>query len=335
MKKPTYIIAEAGVNHNGSLKIAKQMIDVAAKSGVDAIKFQTFKADNLVSVNSKKAKYQIKNTNKEETQYEMLKKLELGVESHLILMDYCKEKNIPFLSTPFDLDSIQLLHKLGLETYKIASGEITNLPYLRAIGKLKKNVILSTGMSNLNEIGDALNILTKSGTNKENIIVLHANTEYPTPMQDVNLFAMNTIASTFNVKVGYSDHTLGIEVPIAAVAMGACVIEKHFTLDRNMLGPDHKASLEPDEIKAMVKAIRNIELAMGNGIKQASKSETKNIKIARKSIHAKCNISVGDLFSNDNLITKRPGDGISPMQWDKIIGKIASKNFEIDELIKI
>lgn len=262
-----FIIAEAGVNHNGSLKLAKELIDVACEAGVDAVKFQTFKTENLVSTNASKAEYQKKTTGNEESQFDMIKKLELDIDTHNELISYCKEKNVMFLSTPFDHDSIDLLNHLGLEIFKIPSGEITNLPYLRHIGMLNKKVILSTGMADIGEIEDALDILTDAGTKKENITVLHANTEYPTPYEDVNLKAMVTIGKTFDIDFGYSDHTLGIEVDIAAVAMGACCIEKHFTLDKTMEGPDHKASLEPKELIEMVKSIRNIELALGSNIK--------------------------------------------------------------------
>ncbi|WP_323593920.1 N-acetylneuraminate synthase [Aliarcobacter butzleri] len=328
-----FIIAEAGVNHNGSIDLAKKLIDVASESGVDAVKFQTFKAENLVSKNAQKAEYQKQTTDKNESQFDMIKKLELDVDTHKELMLYCKTKNIMFLSTPFDHDSIDLLSDLGLEIFKIPSGEITNLPYLRHIGKLKKKVILSTGMADIGEIEDALDILINAGTKKENITVLHANTMYPTPMEDVNLKAMVTIGNTFDVAFGYSDHTLGIEVDIAAVAMGACCIEKHFTLDKTMEGPDHKASLEPDELKAMVKAIRNIELALGSCVKKTSKSEIPNIQIARKSIVAKMDIKKGELLFEDNLTIKRPGNGISPMRWDEIVGTIATKDYKEDEII--
>jgi N,N'-diacetyllegionaminate synthase len=331
--KKVFIIAEAGVNHNGSLELAKKLIDVAVVSGADAVKFQTFKAENLVSKNAQKADYQKQTTNNEESQFDMIKKLELDVQTHRILMDYCKEKNIMFLSTPFDHDSIDLLNDLGLEIFKIPSGEITNLPYLRHIGKLNKKVILSTGMADIGEIEDAMDILINAGTKKENITVLHANTMYPTPMEDVNLKAMVTIGKTFDVAFGYSDHTLGIEVDIAAVALGACCIEKHFTLDKTMEGPDHKASLEPDELKAMVKAIRNIELALGSSIKKPSKSEMPNMQIARKSIVAKIEIKKGDRLSEENITIKRPGNGINPMRWDEIVGTIAAKDYKEDELI--
>lgn len=334
MKSHTYIIAEAGVNHNGSLEIAKKLIDSAVEAGADAVKFQTFKTENLVSVNAPKADYQKETTDHSESQFKMIKKLELDEQAHLVLMDYCKEKDITFLSTPFDHDSIQLLVRLGLETFKIPSGEITNLPYLEEIGKLNKQIILSTGMSNLAEVEAALNVLIQSGTEKNNITVLHANTQYPTPIKDVNLNAMVSIGKTFKVKYGYSDHTLGTEVPVAAVAMGASVIEKHFTLDKKMEGPDHQASLEPDELKIMVRNIRNIEHALGNGIKEVSESEKPNIKIARKSIVANCNIKKGETFTEKNLAIKRPGTGISPMKWYDIIGTTAHKNYSPEDLIE-
>lgn len=329
-----FIIAEAGVNHNGSVELAKKLIDVAVKAGVDAVKFQTFKAEKLVSKNAQKATYQKENMNDgDDSQYNMLKKLELDVDTHHVLIEYCESKNVMFLSTPFDHDSIELLNDLGLEIFKIPSGEITNLPYLRHIGSLKKKIVLSTGMANIGEIEDALDVLINAGTLKENITVLHANTMYPTPMEDVNLKAMTTIGNTFDISYGYSDHTLGIEVDIAAVAMGASCIEKHFTLDKTMEGPDHQASLEPHELKEMVKAIRNIELALGSSIKKPSKSETPNMKIARKSIVANRAIHKGDTLSENNLAIKRPGNGISPMRWDEIIGTLASKDYLEDELI--
>ena len=332
--KKVFIIAEAGVNHNGSIELAKKLIDVAVEACVDAVKFQTFKAENLVSKNAQKADYQKNNMNDaDDSQFNMLKKLELDLETHKELISYCNNKNIMFLSTPFDHDSIELLNDLGLEIFKIPSGEITNLPYLRHIGKLNKKVILSTGMADIGEIEDALDVLYKAGTKKENITVLHANTMYPTPMEDVNLRAMITIGNTFDVAYGYSDHTLGIEIPTAAVAMGASCIEKHFTLDCTMEGPDHKASLEPHELKAMVEAIRNIELALGSSIKKPSKSETPNINIARKSIVAKCDIKKGQTLTENNLTIKRPGNGINPMRWDEIVGTVANKDYEYDEII--
>lgn len=329
-----FIIAEAGVNHNGSIELAKKLIDVASEAGADAVKFQTFKTENLVSRNAQKAQYQKDTTNAKESQFEMIKKLELDADTHIELIEYCKTKNIMFLSTPFDLDSVDLLNDLGLEIFKIPSGEITNLPYLRKIGSLNKEIILSTGMANMKEIEDALAVLTISGTLKKNITVLHANTMYPTPMRDVNLNAMLSIANKFDVDYGYSDHTLGIEVGIAAVAMGASVIEKHFTLENTMDGPDHKASLEPDELMAMVKSIRNIEVALGNDVKEASESEKPNMAAARKSIVASKGIKKGELFTEKNLSIKRPGDGISPMKWDEILGSKANKNYVEDELIQ-
>ena len=330
----TFIIAEAGVNHNGDLDLAKQLIDVAVESGANAVKFQTFKTENIVVKNAQKAEYQKENINdSDNNQFNMLKKLELDIRTHQELIKYCNTKNIMFLSTPFDLDSIDLLDNLGLDIFKIPSGEITNLPYLRKIGRLKKKVILSTGMADIGEIEDALDILINSGTPKENITILHANTMYPTPMKDVNLKAMVTIGNTFSCKFGYSDHTLGIEVDIAAVAMGASCIEKHFTLSCSMEGPDHKASLEPDALKLMVKSIRNIEQALGSGIKKPSLSETPNIKIARKSIVANKKISIGEVFTEHNLAIKRPSGGISPMRWDEIIGTKSLKNYTPDEII--
>ena len=328
-----FIIAEAGVNHNGSIELAKKLIDVASDAGVDAVKFQTFKSENLVSKNAVKAEYQKETTDASESQFDMLKKLELDVDTHHKLIAYCKNKNILFLSTPFDHDSIDMLNDLGLKIFKIPSGEITNLPYLRYIGSLNKEVILSTGMADMGEIEDALDVLTNAGTLKEKITVLHANTMYPTPMEDVNLRAMVTIGNTFDVAYGYSDHTLGIEVDIASVAMGATVIEKHFTLDKTMEGPDHKASLEPHELTSMVKAIRNIEIALGSIMKKPSPSETPNIKIARKSIVASSNIKKGEVFTEDNLAVKRPSTGITPMRWDEIVGTVAIRDYSSDELI--
>ncbi len=330
-----FIIAEAGVNHNGSLELAQKLINVAVDAGADAIKFQTFKADKLVSKTAHKAEYQQQTTDAAESQYEMIKKLELDETAHHELIAYCKTKNILFLSTPFDHESIELLNNLGTEIFKIPSGEITNLPYLRHVGKLAKLAILSTGMANLGEIENALDILVAAGLPKEKITVLHATTEYPCPVEDVNLKSMQTIAKAFGVKVGYSDHTKGIEVPIAAVAMGACIIEKHFTLDKTMEGPDHKASLEPHELKAMVSAIRNIEKALGDGIKKPSKSEFKNIPIARKSIMASRPIQKGEILSTDNITVKRPGTGISPMRWDEVLNRQASRDFSPDEPIEI
>lgn len=331
------IIAEAGVNHNGSLENAFKLIDAAVDSGVDYVKFQTFKSENLVSKSAKKADYQIQNTgNSTDSQYEMLKKLELSHESHELLIDYCKQKNIQFFSTAFDLDSLEYLKKIGLDLVKIPSGEITNLPYLRKAAQLFNKVILSTGMCTMEDIEAAINVFLTENISKENITILHCNTEYPTPMNDVNLKAMLSIQKEFGTAVGYSDHTLGIEVPVAAVALGASVIEKHFTLDNTMEGPDHAASLEPHELKQMVKAIRNIEQAIsGDGIKTPSESEMKNIEIARKSIVASTSISKGEIFTEENLTIKRPGTGISPMKWDEVIGKFAQKDYLTDDLIEI
>lgn len=328
-----FIIAEAGVNHNGSPELAKKLIDVAADAGADAVKFQTFKADRLVSKTAQKAAYQQQTTDASESQYDMIKKLELGEEAHHELMAYCKTKNILFLSTPFDHESIDLLNDLGIKIFKIPSGEITNLPYLRHIGSLGKQVILSTGMADLGEIEDALDVLSASGTPKERITVLHATTEYPCPIEDVNLRAMQTIKDAFGVKIGYSDHTNGIEIPIAAAAMGARVIEKHFTLDKTMEGPDHKASLEPDELKAMVTAIRNIEKALGDGIKKPSPSKAKNMSVARKSIVAAQSIQQGEIFTETNLMIKQPDTDISPIRFNEIIGTAALKDYNEDELI--
>ena len=329
----TFIIAEAGVNHNGSLELAKKLIDVAVNAGADAVKFQTFKADSLVSKSAQKADYQKLTTSPDESQYQMIKKLELDENAHRELIRYCNEKKILFLSTPFDLYSIELLNNFGMPIFKIPSGEITNLPYLRIIGSLGREVIISTGMADLGEIEDALDVLMRAGTPKEKITILHATSEYPCPIEEVNLRAMQAICAAFGVKVGYSDHTQGIEVSIAAVAMGACVIEKHFTLDRNLPGPDHKASLEPGELKHMVAAIRNIEAALGDGIKLIAPSEARNKPVARKSLVAKQAIKAGDIFSVDNITAKRPGTGISPMRWDEVIGRTAVCDFKADELI--
>jgi len=329
----TFIIAEAGVNHNGSLELAKRLVDVAVDAGADAVKFQTFKADKLVSRGAQKAEYQKQTTSAEESQYEMIKKLELDENAHRDLIRYCDQKQIMFLSTPFDHDSIDLLNSFGMPIFKIPSGEITNLPYLRHVGRLGKEVILSTGMADLGEIEDALDVLMQAGVPKEKITVLHATTEYPCPIEEVNLRAMQTIRAAFGVKVGYSDHTQGIEVPIAAVAMGACVIEKHFTLDRTMDGPDHKASLEPAELKAMVQAIRNIGQALGDGIKKPSESEAKNMSVARKSLVAARPIKIGEMFSEDNITIKRPGNGLNPMRWDEMMGQVARKDYQEDDLL--
>ena len=334
MRGATLIIAEAGVNHNGSIETAEQLIETAAEAGADLVKFQTFSADRLVTGSASKADYQLETTSTSESQHEMIRKLELSREMHEELIAHCKKCGVGFFSTGFDPQSVDLLAELGLDRFKIPSGEITNLPYLRHIGQYGKPVILSTGMARLGEIEAALEVLEASGTPRERVTVLHCNTEYPTPMADVNLKAMLAIRDALGVQVGYSDHTLGIEVPIAAVAMGATVIEKHFTLDRNLPGPDHRASLEPDELKAMVQAIRNIELALsGDGLKRPSPSESKNLEIARKSLVALVPIKAGDLFTEANLGVKRPGSGISPMRWDDFIGRPANRDYQADELI--
>ena len=334
--KRTLIIAEAGVNHNGDIAKAKALIDKGAEAGVDFVKFQTFKAGNLVTKQAKRAAYQDKNTQDNDSQYEMLKKLELSQAVHQELIDYCAQKGVQFLSTGFDFESLEFLAGLGITIAKIPSGEITNLPYLRKVATLFPEVILSTGMANITEIKDAVKVLTDNGVNKDKITVLHCNTEYPTPMEDVNLKAMLHIQRELGVPIGYSDHTLGIEVPIAAVALGATVIEKHFTLDKSLPGPDHKASLEPDELKAMVSAIRNIEKAIGgSGYKEVSLSEEKNKPIARRSIVAAKNIVQGETFTAENLIVKRPGTGISPMLWNEVIGKTAKRDFQEDDLIEL
>lgn len=326
------IIAEAGVNHNGSLELAYKMVDAAKNASVDYIKFQTYKSYNIVSKNASKADYQKENTG-DGSQIDMLQSLELSYEEFGKLKDYCDKVGICFISTPFDLESIEFLDSLDIPFWKIPSGEITNYPYLMSIAKTGRPVILSTGMSTMDDISHALNVLTQNGTT--DIKLLHCNTEYPTPYEDVNLNAMKSLYDTFGYEIGYSDHTKGIEIPIAAVAMGAKVIEKHFTLDRNMEGPDHKASLEPDELSEMVKCIRNIEKALGNGIKEPSKSEKKNISIARKSIVAKTDIKKGDILTEDNIATKRPGTGINPMKWNDVIGTRAIKDFNEDDLIEI
>ncbi|MCF6359293.1 MAG: N-acetylneuraminate synthase [Cyclobacteriaceae bacterium] len=322
------IIAEAGVNHNGDMATAMALIDVAADAGVDYVKFQTFKAEKLVSKETRKADYQIANTcDGDDSQYTMLKALELSNKDHKKLISYCKSKKIKFFSTAFDTEGLDYLNSLGFNTFKIPSGEITNYPYLKKLAGFKKPIILSTGMSTLKEIGDALSVLMSEGLSKDKLTVLHCNTEYPTPMEDVNLKAMNTIGAEFKVKVGYSDHTLGIEVPIAAVALGASVIEKHFTLDRSLPGPDHQASLEPDELKKMVESIRNIEAAIsGSGIKEPSNSENKNIEIVRKSIYLKMDLKKGEELTEKNLIVLRPSNGISPMFWKSIVGKKSVKD---------
>jgi N,N'-diacetyllegionaminate synthase len=332
----TIIIAEAGVNHNGDIDLAKKLVVEAAAAGADLVKFQTFLANKIVSSTAPKAKYQKLTTASGESQFEMIQKLELSRKSHEVLIEECRRQGIGFFSTAFDSESFEMLLDLGcVDLIKIPSGEITNLPLLRYMTRLGKPVLLSTGMANLSEVEAAIQVIEASGTPRHLITILHCTTEYPTPMKEVNLKAMISMKQAFGVEVGYSDHTPGIEVAIAAVALGAAVIEKHFTVDRNLPGPDHKASLEPNELKAMVNAIRNIEVALGDGVKQPSRSELKNKPIARKSIVARREIKAGELFSEDNLAAKRPGTGISPMCWDEIIGKIARRNFAVDELIEL
>jgi N,N'-diacetyllegionaminate synthase len=332
---PTLVIAEAGVNHNGSLELAFELIDAASDAGADVVKFQTFKAEKLVTQYASKADYQLETTGSKETQFEMIKKLELSYDMHLKLISRCKEKGIRFSSTGFDSSSVDVLIELGVDFLKVPSGEITNLPYLRHVGTKGLPILLSTGMCTMEEVVIALEVLEKAGARKHDITVLHCNTEYPTPMEDVNLRAMLSMENELRVKVGYSDHTLGIEVPIAAVVLGAIVIEKHFTLDRTMEGPDHAASLEPDELKQMVYSIRNIEKAMGEVSKKPSKSEEVNIGVVRKSIVASKNIKAGEKFTEENLAVKRPGTGISPLKWDEILGLESKKDFQADELISI
>ncbi|WP_319467460.1 N-acetylneuraminate synthase [uncultured Pseudodesulfovibrio sp.] len=334
MKEKIFIIAEAGVNHNGDEDMAFRLVDAAAEAGADAVKFQTFKAELLVTGDAGKAEYQKSSTAGDDSQINMLRGLELDGDMHHRLADYCKEKGILFLSTAFDLPSVDLLDSMGLDIFKIPSGEITNLLFLRKIGGLGKRVIMSTGMSMPDEIAAALEVLVKAGTPLERISVLHCNTEYPTPFEDVNLRAMNSIGRQFpGIRIGYSDHTLGIEVPIAAAALGASIIEKHFTLDKTLPGPDHKASLDPVELKAMVRAVRNIESALGSDVKQTSPSEMKNKAVARKSIVAAGPIRKGEVFTEENLTAKRPGTGISPMRWDDMLGRVAGRDYLADELI--
>lgn len=335
MKNRTLIIAEAGVNHNGDLKLAKQLIDAAAEAGADFVKFQTFNANRQVTRTAKKADYQTRITGSTESQHEMLRRLELTVDMHHELIAHCAKRNIGFFSTGFDIESVDLLVSLGQDHFKIPSGEITNLPYLRHIGQLGGKVILSTGMATLGEIEAAIEVFEQAATPRTNLTVLHCTTEYPTPMNEVNLHAMQSIHAAFGVDVGYSDHTLGIEVAIAAVALGASVIEKHFTLDRNLAGPDHKASLEPEELKAMVAAIRNIEVALGDGVKRLASSEARNKPVVRKSLVASRAIKAGETFTAENITPKRPGTGISPMRWDEVMGKKARRDFATDELVEL
>jgi len=331
----TLIIAEAGVNHNGDMNMARQLIDAAAAAGADVVKFQMFRAERLVTRSASKAAYQQVTTERSESQFEMLKKLELTADMHAELIAYCEIAGIEFCSTGFDVQSVDELVDLGVSFIKIPSGEITNLPYLRQVGRHGKPVILSSGMSNMGEVEAAISVLEESGTPRDLITILHCSTEYPTPMSDVNLLAMQSISLSLGVDVGYSDHTQGIEVPTAAVALGATVIEKHFTLDRTLPGPDHQASLEPDELTAMVKSIRNIEQALGDGMKRPCVSEQKNIPIVRKSIVTTKAVAKGEFFSEENLTTKRPGSGLSPMLWDRVIGRSATRDFAADELVEL
>ena len=328
------IIAEAGVNHNGSFSLAKKLVDAAKNCGADVVKFQTFKSNNLVTPYTKKALYQNSNVKDNESQLDMLRKLELSFDQQIDLKNYCNEKNIEFLSTAFDLESLDLIGKMNLKRLKIPSGEITNLPYLRKIGSLGKPIILSTGMSNMQEIRNAINQLQLVGTSRKDISILHCTSEYPAPLFDVNLKAMSSIKKEFKVNVGYSDHTLGVEVSFAAVSLGAQIIEKHITLDKNLFGPDHKASLEPQEFRNLVEGIRNISIALGKEEKKITNSELKNLKIVRKSIVAKKDIKKGELYTKENLTTKRPGSGICPMKWDEIIGKVSNKDYNSDDLIE-
>lgn len=331
----TIVIAEAGVNHNGDIELAKKLISVAKLAGVDFVKFQTFKTSNLVTKTASKAEYQKSTTDSHETQYDMIRRLELSKADHEVLLEECRRQDIGFLSTAFDRDSFDMLIDLGIDQVKIPSGELTNLPLLSHMTRLGLPVILSTGMANLGEVEAALEVIEQAGTPRSRITALHCTTEYPTPMLDVNLRAMVNMKSALGVNVGYSDHTPGIEIAIAAVALGATVIEKHFTLDRNLPGPDHQASLEPDELKAMVAAIRNVEIALGDGIKRPSESELKNKPIARKSLVAIKPINAGEPFTTENVGAKRPGTGISPMRWGEIIDKTAKRNFSVDELIEV
>ncbi|MCB1099201.1 MAG: N-acetylneuraminate synthase [Verrucomicrobiae bacterium] len=329
------VIAEAGVNHNGDLVLAKKLIDAAKAAGANFAKFQTFRADRLATDTAVKAGYQSQRTDSNESQLEMLRRLELTDDMHCELIGYCQQADVDFLSSGFDIESIDFLNSLGLKLFKIPSGEITNLPYLRHVGSLEKEVILSSGMATMGEIEAAITVIEQAGTPRSNITVLHCTTEYPTLMADVNLSAMCRIGDAFGVRVGYSDHTPGTEVAIAAVALGATVIEKHFTLDRNLPGPDHQASLEPEELKLMIASIRNIEVALGDGIKRPTSSEQKNKDVVRKSIVASCSIREGEIFTSTNVTTKRPGIGISPMLWDHVLGRVSRRDFQPDELIEL
>lgn len=327
------VIAEAGVNHNGDIELAKRLVDAAYDAGADYVKFQTFRADNLVTAKARKAEYQERQTGSDESQYSMLKRLELSYRDFVVLNDYCKAKGISFLSTPFDNESIEFLDKLGMDVWKIPSGEVTNYPYLVKIAETHKPIIMSTGMCTMDDVNSAIQVLNSHGCGP--ITLLHCTTEYPVPYAEVNLRAMETLRSTLNLPVGYSDHTKGIVIPIAAVGLGAVVLEKHFTLDRTMEGPDHKASLEPEELKAMIEAIRCVEVSLGDGVKTPSDSERRNMVIARKSIVAMRPIRKGERFTTENITTKRPGSGISPMRWNEVLGQCAKRSFEEDELIEV
>jgi N,N'-diacetyllegionaminate synthase len=333
MTNPVIVIAEAGVNHNGDLDLAKRLIEIAATAGADYVKFQTFNADRIVTRDASKAEYQNRTTDSLESQFNMLKKLELTPEMHVDLIAHCAKKSIKFLSTGFDIESVEMLVNLGQRLIKVPSGEITNYPYLRYVGSLQLPIILSTGMSTLREIGEALDVLESSGSARSAITILHCTTEYPAPISEVNLRAIETIRTTFKVAVGYSDHTEGIDVSIGAVALGATVIEKHFTTSRSLPGPDHRASLEPSELAALISALRKMEVALGDGVKAPTASELGNIQIARRSIVARTSIRLGEFFSESNLTTKRPGSGISPMQWNKLIGQRSLRDYLPDELI--
>lgn len=335
MEHKVVIIAEAGVNHNGDLALAERLVDVASSAGADFVKFQTFSADRLVTRAALKAVYQQETTGSAESQYEMLRRLELGLQAHYHLANYCTSKDIGFLSTAFDEDNLDFLVSLGIPLIKVPSGELTNLSYLRHVARLQKPVVLSTGMATLAEVGDALAALEDAGLARSQVTVLHCTTEYPAAMEDVNLRAMQTIRDAFGVKIGYSDHTLGVEVAIAAVAMGATVIEKHFTLDKTMSGPDHRASLEPDELARMVCSIRNVELAMGDGVKRPSASEQANKAVVRKSLVAARPITKGEVFTSENLVVKRPGIGLSPMRIDEVLGRAAPRDFDSDEMVEL
>lgn len=329
------IIAEAGVNHNGNIEMAKKLIDAAAYSGADYVKFQTFSTDALVRKNTELANYQRQNIGNKKSQYEMLKSYELSESDHRILINYCKQKDIKFLSTAFDIPSVDLLHSLGVDLWKIPSGEITNYPLLKHIAQYGGKVIISTGMCNMEDVREAMKVFLENSITLDHIILLHCNTQYPTPKKDVNLRAMLTLGKEFGVSYGYSDHTTGIEVPIAAAALGASVIEKHFTLDKNLAGPDQKASLEPEELKKMIEYVRNIDQCLGNGIKKVTESERENISVARKSIVAACKIKKGEILNENNLATKRPGTGLSPMMWPRVVGTAAIRDFDTDEDICI